>query len=218
MKLCLSIVVLILVCSLSAEGLTRLEYNNPGLVVDLGVGLWATPLPMDYTGNGQLDLIVASTGKAYNGVYLFENPAGGGGKMPVFMPAKRLGDARKNIRVSYVDGEPKVLAENFEMVDFKKNCTSQISKIYPKNKIHKADGRTRANQWHYVDYNGNGVQDLVVGVGDWSDYGWDNAYDRYGRWLNGPLRGFVYVILNKGTNNGPDYDEPKKMALLTLCG
>jgi hypothetical protein len=32
----------------SAEGqasrLTRLKYNHPGLIVDLGVGLWAQPL------------------------------------------------------------------------------------------------------------------------------------------------------------------------------
>ncbi|MBP84060.1 MAG: hypothetical protein CMO61_09475, partial [Verrucomicrobiales bacterium] len=27
--------------------LQPLKYNNPGLVVDLGVGLWAWPLPMD---------------------------------------------------------------------------------------------------------------------------------------------------------------------------
>ncbi|MEY3772410.1 MAG: hypothetical protein RL067_424, partial [Verrucomicrobiota bacterium] len=27
-------------------GLERLKYNHPGLVVDLGVGLWAWPLPM----------------------------------------------------------------------------------------------------------------------------------------------------------------------------
>jgi len=30
--------------------LTRLKYNNPGLVVDLGVELWAWPMPMDHEG------------------------------------------------------------------------------------------------------------------------------------------------------------------------
>lgn len=28
--------------------IVRLEYNNPGLIVDLGVGLWALPMPMDF--------------------------------------------------------------------------------------------------------------------------------------------------------------------------
>ncbi len=33
--------------SASGAGLERMAYNNPGLEVDLGVGLWAWPLPMD---------------------------------------------------------------------------------------------------------------------------------------------------------------------------
>lgn len=28
--------------------IVRLEYNNPELMVDLGVGLWALPMPMDF--------------------------------------------------------------------------------------------------------------------------------------------------------------------------
>ena len=31
--------------------------------------------------------------------------------------------------------------------------------------------------WRYVDWEGDGDQDLIVGIGDWSDYGWDQAYD-----------------------------------------
>ena len=34
----------------AAEGLQRVMYNNPGLVVDLGVGLWAWPVPWDVDG------------------------------------------------------------------------------------------------------------------------------------------------------------------------
>src|SRR5262245_2046247 len=41
------------------DRLERIQYNNPGLVVDLGVGLWAWPLPMDYDRDGDLDLVVA---------------------------------------------------------------------------------------------------------------------------------------------------------------
>ena len=43
-------------CSLPAGNLERLKYNYPGLVVDLGVGLWASPLPMDFDGDGRFDL------------------------------------------------------------------------------------------------------------------------------------------------------------------
>ena len=43
---------------LIAEPLEQVKYNHPGLVGDLGVGLWAWPLPMDYDSDGDLDLVV----------------------------------------------------------------------------------------------------------------------------------------------------------------
>ena len=44
-----------------AEGnLRRIEYNNPGLVADLGVGLWAWPMPMDFDGDGDSDIAAIS--------------------------------------------------------------------------------------------------------------------------------------------------------------
>ncbi len=51
----------------------------------------------------------------------------------------------------------------------------------------------------------------IIGVGDWTDYGWDNAYDKNGRWTNGPLHGFVYVLKNTGTNEKPVYAEPQRL-------
>ena len=42
-----------------AAVLPRLAHNDPGLLVDLGVGLWAWPLPMDYNGDGLMDLVYA---------------------------------------------------------------------------------------------------------------------------------------------------------------
>ena len=71
--------------------------------------------------------------------------------------------------------------------------------------------KVRANMWRTVDYDGDGALDLIVGVGDWTEYGWDNAYTADGRWMNGPLRGYVYFIRNTGTNAAPTYDKPKKV-------
>src|SRR5262245_32748021 len=59
--------------------LERIQFNNPGLVVDLGVGLWAWPLPMDYDQDGDWDLVVSCPDKPYNGTYFFENPGKGPG-------------------------------------------------------------------------------------------------------------------------------------------
>ena len=45
----------------------------------------------------------------------------------------------------------------------------------------------RGNHWTRVDFDGDRVLDLVIGVGDWREYGWDNAFDSQGRWTHGPL-------------------------------
>src|SRR6187399_227802 len=75
-----------------ADGLARLKYNNPGLTVDLGVGLWAFPLPMDFNGDGKLDLVVSCPDKPYNGIYVFENPGidTAENAMPVFKAGRRI--------------------------------------------------------------------------------------------------------------------------------
>ncbi|MFH5802618.1 exo-alpha-sialidase [Alienimonas sp. DA493] len=188
--------------------LRALEYNNPGLEVDLGVGLWAWPLPMDFDGDGDMDLVVSGPDKPTNGLYYFENPTQDPSvKLPVFKPAVRLGGTGHNVQVSYVDGEPRVLRENFEYPDFKtKGVADGGRRIYDRARFHP--GNTRARMWRYVDWEGDGDQDLVVGVGDWDDYVWDQAYDAQGRWRNGPLHGWVYLIENV---DGTYSDTPRKI-------
>jgi len=198
------------VSSVLSAGLERIKYNNPGLVVDLGVGLWAWPLPMDYDGDGDNDLVVSCSDKPYNGMYFFENTSGNV-KMPVFKAAVKIGAGRGNIQPSYVDGKVRLLLPAEELVDFRNTKFEQTAKIYPTSKVHATEGRIRANQWKYCDYDGDGNLDLVVGVEDWADYGWDNAFDKEGRWTHGPLHGYVYRLRNIATNDKPQYDKPVKI-------
>ncbi|MAS95828.1 MAG: hypothetical protein CMO55_21705 [Verrucomicrobiales bacterium] len=187
--------------------LQELKYNNPGLKVDLGVGLWAWPLPMDFDGDGDLDLVVSCPDKPSNGFYYFENPSQDPNeKFPVFKAGKHIGSTGHNVQVSYVDGKPRVLKENLEYTDFLGKTFDKTEKIYDDARFHK--GNTRARMWRYVDWEGDGDQDLVVGVGDWSDYVWDQAYDSQGRWRNGPLHGYVYLIEN---DNGEYSKNPVKI-------
>ncbi|MHC4498840.1 MAG: FG-GAP repeat domain-containing protein, partial [Planctomycetota bacterium] len=195
------------------HGLERVKYNNPGLEVDLGVGLWAWPLPMDYDGDGDYDLVVSCPDKPYNGTYFFENPDGNV-KMPVLTPGVRIGRGYKHAQVSYVHGKPRVLIPAKELVSFR-SAGSDFEKtveIYPTDRIHKAKGRIRARQWKYCDYDGDGDQDLIAGIADWTEYGWDNAFNSEGRWTNGPLHGYVYLILNNGTTDKPVYAEPVQIS------
>jgi FG-GAP-like repeat len=190
----------------SAEPMVRLQYNHPGLVVDLGVGLWAWPLPMDWDRDGDLDLIVSCPDVPFNGTYLFENP-GGNPKAPVFRAPVRLGGAQKNVRLSYIDGRPRVLTPGKEWTDFVGVGFSNSRKIQVA-KIEIGNGRIRANQWHYLDYDGDGARDVCIGVGYWGDYGWDNAFNDQGQWTRGPLHGYVYLARNRGTTASPNYETP----------
>jgi hypothetical protein len=200
----------------AADGLQRIKYNNPGLVVDLGVGLWAWPVPWDVDEDGDHDLIVVCPDKPYNGTYFLENASGSGEKLPIFKAAKRLGAGKHYTMPSYVDGRLRVLTAGFEHPDFLKTGIDDSLKLPLPANIHKTQvGKTagvfkvRHNQWRYVDYDGDGALDLIVAVEDWSDYGWDDAWDKNGRWTNGPLHGLIYLVRNTGSTDKPMYAEPK---------
>ncbi len=187
----------------------RVKYNHPGLVVDLGVGLWAWPLPMDYDDDGDLDLVVSCPDMPYSGTYFFENP-GGEAAMPVFKPAVKIGPVLRNVTVSHVDGRPRLLTPAAELTGFLKGDLKTSRKLYPKSTL-QGGGRIRANQWSYVDYDGDGALDLIAAHGVWDDYGWDNAYNERGEWTRGPLHGHVYLLRNKGTTDKPDYEDPRQV-------
>ena len=193
-----------------AGDLHRLPYNDRELTVDLGVGLWSWPLPMDFDGDGDLDLVVVCPDKPYNGTYLFETP-GGDAKMPVFKPARRLSQGLSNVSPSYIDGQVHILSPGLKHPNFLQTGLAERVKLPIPHNVHP--NQVRANQWKLLDYDGDGVLDLVIGVGDWTDYGWDNAYDREGNWTNGPLRGLIYVAINSRTTERPTYNKPELITL-----
>jgi hypothetical protein len=188
-----------------AEGLEPLKYNHPGLVVDLGVGLWAWPVPCDADGDGDFDLIVSCPDKPSNGVWLFENATGetAADKFPVFKPARRLGGTVHYVMPSYVGGRLRVLTPGAEHPNFTRTGLAERVPLGVPANFYKPQGtqpkgpKVRHNQWRLADYDGDGRPDLVVGIEDWSFYGWDDGYDARGRWTNGPLHGFVHVFLAK---------------------
>ncbi len=194
--------------SFGDRGLECLKFNNPGLAVDLGVGLWAWPLLMDYDNDGDYDLVVCCPDKPYNGTYLFENTEGNV-KFPVFKPGKRIHANLSNPRVSYVDGRPHVLVPGGDFVDLPANGFERFVRFPVPRNVHPHG--VRANQWQLADYDGDGLHDLIIGVGDWKEYGWDNAFDAEGKWTRGPLHGWVYLLRNTGTKAEPKYDKPQKI-------
>ncbi|MCX5771705.1 MAG: VCBS repeat-containing protein, partial [Candidatus Hydrogenedentes bacterium] len=135
-------------------GLQPIKYNNPGLVVDLGVGLWAQPLPCDYDGDGDMDMVVSCPDVPYNGTYLFENTSGKE-RFPVFERAVRVGPGIKNATISYlVDGWHFLTpGAHYASADFRKSGFEKPVEIPFKPEFHIG----RDNQWKLVDYDGDGA-------------------------------------------------------------
>ncbi len=208
----------LLACLAPVEGrgqqLRRLRYHHDGLVVDLGVGLWAWPLPVDYDSDGDWDLVVSCPDKPFNGAYLFENTQGPV-KLPIFESPRRISRGLRNVQVSFVDGRPRVLGPKREFHEFLTSGLDVSRQLPVPEQIHKLVGtrstKIRANQWISCDYDADGDQDLIVGVGDWSDYGWDDAFNSRGEWTHGPLHGFVYLIPNEGSDDQPSYAPAEKL-------
>ncbi|TFH50222.1 MAG: VCBS repeat-containing protein, partial [Bacteroidia bacterium] len=173
-------------------------YNNPDLVTDLGVGLWAWPLPMDYDSDGDNDLVVSCPDVPYNGIYFFENITGHSEKPPLFAPPVRIADGARHLQVCFVNGEPRVLGRGVEYQNFRKAGLSEPKALFPFDSLEKPFTRVRFSQCKYVDYENDGDFDIIVGFDHWGDYGWDNAFDSLGNWVNGPLHGYIFLLENTG--------------------
>ncbi len=177
------------------DGIVRLQYNNPGLQVDLGVGLWAWPIPIDFDKDGDMDLVVSSSGNfPYNGLYYYENLSGD--KFPVFKKSVRWADGPSNIQISYINNEARILGPGFEYSNFRNKLLNEPVGLMMADDVFKLVKQKRLSEWRLVDYENDGDLDLIVGIDDWSEYGWDNAFDSTGKWKNGPLHGYVILVEN----------------------
>ncbi len=214
---CLQLCLLLVPRRATAEGLEKLAYNHPGLTVDLGVGLWAWPIPCDADGDGDFDLIVSCPDKPSNGVWLFENVTGdtSTNPLPIFKPARRLSSTVHYVMPSYVAGSLSVLSPGFEYPNFAKTGLQERVELsvppdFYRPQWTQAKGpKVRHRQWRYVDYDGDEALDLITGIEDWSDYGWDDAWNSEGQWKNGPLHGLVLLHRNTGTTASPRYTPPE---------
>jgi hypothetical protein len=175
----------------------KIKYKQNNLIVDLGVGLWSQPLPMDYDNDNDYDLLVVSTDVPSNGLYFFEN-INGNVKHPEFKAPVRIGDGMKDVTLSYHGKNPIVTTPGKVYPNFMKTGLSQPKSIPVKGQVHEREGSVRGNQWSYVDYNGDGVLDIFVGIGDTRKY----SYAKHG---------YIYYLQNTGTNKKPKYKNPVKV-------
>lgn len=189
----------------------RLTYGRDGVRGRLAVGLWSHPAPMDFDRDGNMDLVVSCADRPYNGTYLFRNLQTNAA--PLFDRARWLGPGKKDMVAADFngDGATDLVVSGGYYSDVRNNGMSAWVPVTLARNYHVG----RDDLWSPVDWDGDGLIDLLVGVSDWRDYGWDDAFDERGRWTRGPLHGYVWFHRNSGTNQRPTYEAPR---LLTAGG
>ena len=182
----------------------RITFGRAGVRGLLSVGLWAHPVAIDFDGDGNTDLIVGCPDHPYNGTYLFRNL--GTNEKPLFDSAEWLGPGQKDLVAADFNGDGAIdlVVSGGYYSDVRKNRLSKFVKVNLPRKYWIG----RDDLWYPVDWDGDGKIDVLAGVSDWREYGWDDAFDSKGRWMRGPLHGYVYFHRNIGTNEEPRYAEP----------
>jgi hypothetical protein len=175
---------------------------------------------IDWDGDGGRDLILSSWDACYDGqAYLRQQIGTAADGTPVLGPETLIEGVR-----GYVTAVPD--GDLFHLV----SASRMRSRIYlypnigtPGNPAFgppvmlelDAEWQRKSEYFHmarFVDIDGCGVAELVVGTDSWDDY-WPNGlewndhgyrgYDAAGRWLGGPLRGYLYAFKNTGKLSAP---------------
>ena len=159
-----------------------------------------------------MDLLVSCPDKPSNGTYFFENDSQDPTiTMPVFKPGVQVGNGYHYRLLSERNGQQIVMKPGKEYrrdsETGKFDLDSPVNIEAATNPNTTANGRIRANMWRTVDYDGHRDHDLIAGIGDWTELGWDHAYDSQGRWRNGPLHGYIYFTENVGSDDSPEYSK-----------
>lgn len=185
----------------------RITFGRVGVKGKLAVGLWGHPAPVDYDGDGKLDMIVGCSDRPYNGIYYFRNI--GTQEEPLFDRAEWWGPGKKDLVAADFngDGATDLVFSGGYYSDVRKNRLSKMVPVKLPREYHVG----RDDLWYPVDWDADGRIDVLVGTSDWRDYGWDDAYDSKGQWRRGPLHGYVYLHRNTGTNATPVWAAPVRI-------
>jgi len=187
----------------------RLPFNTTG-TAEIGSGFIGGATPVDADGDGDWDLSVCGSG--YGGEEMFYENTGD----PLVL---KRGVHGKNFFAAW----------RFSMLDDKRYAlTSPDARVVSRigapvgessglgvglSNVHW--GPVWCNSWLSKDFDGDGREDLLIGIGDWREYGWHQRYDGIRQaWTNANCRGLVYLLRNLGESKGkPQWSEPSLLRI-----
>jgi len=187
-----------------------LTYNNPGLIVDLGVGLWAYPVPVT-DANGNDIWMVGSGGQSGKGLFKFVPTGTTPEGIPIFTPGEQLfslsRDQYETLSANVFAGKIMLTVQNSRWPDFKP--VKQKLKWEPL--VYKPDfpfSIPARNQWYSLDYDKDGILDLIVVTNENLNEYRLGEFDKEGHWLGAMMQSRIYWVKNLGSNESPKFAEP----------
>lgn len=175
---------------------------------------------VDWSGTGSRDLLLSAWDPCYDGrVFLRRQIGVNDDGTPILGPEEPVEGVRGYV-TAVPDGEVFHLVSASRMrkeILLFPNIGTRGAPAFGAPIVLELDadwvkGNEYLHMARFLDLDGNGVAELVVGSDYWNDY-WPNglewndegyrAWDDADRWLGGPLRGFLYAFPNLGTPAAP---------------
>lgn len=175
-------------CAQFPEGhFERMMFNNPGLEVDLSLGIWPHVSVYDYNRDGKNDIIVRAAA------------------VPI-RESKRQTMCRVYLNPTEVNKGTDIPISDFYVPDGKRHPDATGVKCPHPRKPNGVRSK-------FVDFDADGVEDLVYTLSDWSNYGKVGpacpvSYDSSGVWTNGQIETYMYYFRNAGTLCTPKWEAP----------
>lgn len=179
---------------------------------------------VDWSGTGTRDLVLSTWDPCYDGKVFLRRQTGTHGDGTPVLGAQELVEGVRGYVTAVRDGDVFHLVSASRMRRqiflFANVGTRGAPKFADPVPLDLDADWVKGNEFYHMarfhDIDGDGVPELVVGTDYWDDY-WPNGlewndegyrgYDAAGRWLGGPLRGFLYAFKNTGTLAAPSLEK-----------
>jgi len=175
---------------------------------------------LDWDGDGGRDLLLSAWDPCYDGRVFLHRQIGENADGTPRLGAQEVVDNVRGYVTSFADGETFHLVSASRMrqtIHFHPNIGTRREPRFADPVVLELDADwVKGNEYFHMarvhDMDGDGRPELIVGTDNWDDY-WPNglewndegyrAYDDAGRWLGGPLRGYVYAFKIEGPLDNP---------------